>query len=53
MAKRVDLDGETDVDVVLLQLDNAVEQDLPVAVAGEIVVGDEEPVDPLGVSWRG
>ncbi len=49
VAERVDLDGEADVDVVLFQRDDAVEQNLPVAVAGEIVVGDEEPVDALSV----
>ena len=47
VAERVDLDGEADVDAFLLELDHPVEQDLPVAVAGEIVVGDEEPVDSL------
>ncbi len=49
VAEGVDLDGEADVDAFLLQLDHPVEQDLPVAVAGEIVVGDEEPVDALRV----
>ena len=47
VAERVDLDGEAAVDALVLELDHAVEQDLPVAVAGEIVVGDEEPVDAL------
>ncbi len=47
VAERVDLDGEADPDALVLQRDHPVEQDLPVAVAGEIVVGDEEPVDPL------
>ena len=32
---------------LFLELDHPIEQDLPVAVAGEIVVGDEEPVDAL------
>src|SRR6202453_2744023 len=49
VAERVDLDGEADVDAFLLQLDHSVEQNFPVAVAGEIVVGDEEPVDALRV----
>ena len=47
MAERVDLDGEAAMDAFVLKLDHPVEKDLPVAVAGEIVVGDEEPVDPL------
>src|SRR5277367_1989565 len=47
VAERVDLDGEAAVDALVLKLDHPVEQDLPVAVAGEIVVGDEEPVDAL------
>ena len=33
--------------VLLAQLDDAVEDDLPILVAGEIVVGDEEAVDAL------
>ena len=33
----------------VLQLDHAVEQDFPVGVAGEIVVGDEEAVDALRI----
>src|SRR5208337_457186 len=48
VALRVDLDGEADMDALaLLELDDPVEQDLPIRVAGEIVVGDEEPVDAL------
>ena len=33
---------------LLAQLDQPVEKLLPIAVAGEIVVGDEEGLDPLG-----
>ena len=47
VAERVDLDGEADPDFLVLQGDHPVEQDLPVGVAGEVVVGDEEPVDAL------
>ena len=48
VAQRVDLDEEAHVHAVLLaQLDDAVEDRLPVLVAGEIVVGDEEAVDAL------
>jgi len=47
VAERVDLDGQADPDALILQGDHAVEQNLPVAVAGEIVVGNEEPIDPL------
>ena len=47
VAERVDLDGEAAADALVLELDHPVEQDLPVAVAGEIVVGDEESVDAL------
>ena len=48
MAQRVDLDGEADIQSLAPQLDQAVEQLLPVPVAGKIVVGDEEPLDALG-----
>src|SRR5262249_40319227 len=49
VTERVDLDGEADLgELALAQLDHAIEQRLPVAVAGEIVVGDEEAVDALG-----
>ena len=54
VAERVDLDGEADVDALApAQLDQPVEEHLPVAVAGEIVVGDEEAVDALRRSSRG
>ena len=33
----------------MAQLDQAVEQRLPVAVAGKIIVGDEESLDALSV----
>src|SRR5580704_6151212 len=49
VAERVDLDGEAAADALVLELDHAVEKDLPVAVAGKIVIGDEEPVDALRV----
>ena len=38
--------------VALAQLDQAVEDRLPVPVAGEIVVGDEEPEDARRAVWR-
>ena len=48
MAERVDLDAEADVHAVLFaQLDDPIENRLPVLVAGEIVVGDKEAVDAL------
>ena len=48
VAERVDLQQEPDPEALLLaQLDQPVEDRLPVAVAGEIVVGDEEAGDPL------
>ena len=47
MAKRVHLDREADVQSFLAQRDHPVEQRFPVAVAGEIVVGDEEALDAL------
>ena len=46
VAQRVDLDHQIDADAVLrAQLDDAVEDGLPVLVAGEVVVGDEEAVN--------
>ena len=47
VAQRVHLDGEADVHAFLAQRDHPVEQRFPVAVAGEIVVGDEEALDAL------
>ena len=48
VAQRVDLDHQAERDSVLLaQLDQAVEDRLPLLVAREIVVGDEEFVDAL------
>ena len=48
MAQRVDLKQQTYSETfALAQLDQAIEDRLPVAVAGEIVVGDEEARDPL------
>ncbi len=47
MAQRVHLDGEADVQAFLAQRDHPIEQRLPVTVAREIVVGDEEPLDAL------
>ena len=48
VAQRVDLKQKLDVEVLALaQFDQPVEDRLPVAVAGEIVVGDEEPRDAL------
>jgi len=50
VAKRVDLNGEADIhSFVDAHLDHAVEQSFPLAVAGEIVVGDEETLDPFRV----
>src|SRR5664279_459168 len=48
VAHGVNLDDELDVDLLLLaHLDQAVEDALPVQVAGKIVVRDEEAVDSL------
>ena len=48
VAERVDLDAEADVEAVLFaQLDDPVVDRFPILVAGEIVVGDEEAIDPL------
>ena len=49
VAQRVDLDDHLDVRCPsrFAQLDDAVEDRLPVLVAGEIVVGDEKPVEAL------
>ena len=48
VAKRVDLDHQAERDAVLLaQLDQAIEDRLPLLVAREIVVGDEELVNAL------
>src|SRR6185437_3609207 len=45
----VHLEDELDVDTLLFAHgDQAVEDGLPVFVAGEVVVGDEEAVDALG-----
>ena len=48
MALRIDLHEELEAQPFLLaQLDQAVEDRLPVLVAGQVVVGDEELVDAL------
>ena len=48
MTQRVDLEHQADVEFVsLAQLDQPVEDRLPVAVPGKIIVGDEEPRDAL------
>ena len=53
VAERIDLDGEADIHPLAVpHLDHAVEQRLPVLVAGEIVVGDEEALDALAHSSR-
>ena len=50
VAERIDLDGEADVHALAdPHLDHAVEQRLPILVAREIVVGDEEALDAFGV----
>ena len=48
VAGRVDLDDEARVDALLTQFDQPVEDRFPVAIAGEIVVGDEEVADAIG-----
>ena len=49
VAERVDLDDEGAIAAPdLAQKDQPVEDRLPILVAGEIVVGDEEAVDALG-----
>ena len=48
VAGRVDLDDEARVDALLAQFDQPVEDRFPVAIAGEIVVGDEEVADAVG-----
>ena len=48
VAERIDLDGKSDIEPFLAQQDHAVEQDFPILVAGEIVVGDEEALDAFG-----
>ena len=48
MAARVDLQDQLDPEFfALAQLDQPVEDRFPVAIAGEIVVGDEKPRDAL------
>jgi len=48
VAERVDLDDHLDVETVALaQLDDPIEDRLPVLVAREIIVGDEEPVEAV------
>src|SRR5579862_3655195 len=48
VAHGVDLNHEFDIELlVLAQIDNTVENALPVGVAGEVVVGDEEAVYSL------
>src|SRR5262249_6269867 len=50
VAQRVDLDRETDrQSFAEPQMDHSVEQRFPMAIAGEIVVGDKKPLDPLRV----
>ncbi len=48
MAKRVHLQDETDLQPLAPQLREPVEDRLPVAVAGKVVVGDEEARDAVG-----
>ena len=47
VAGRVDLNDEARVDALLAQFDQPVENRFPVAVAGKIVVGDEEVADAV------
>ena len=50
VAHGVDLDDDVERKVVgALERDHPVEQNLPVLVAGEIVIGDEEGMDALGM----
>src|SRR5215467_8311388 len=50
VAERIDLDDEADIELLgLAQVDQAVEDRLPVLVAGKIVVGDEETSHAFGV----
>ena len=50
MAQRIDLDDEAALQTLhLAQLDDPVENSLPVLVASEVVVGDEQLFDTLGV----
>jgi hypothetical protein len=50
VTERVDLDDEGDVELLdLAQLNEPVEDRLPVLVAGEVVVGDEEVGETLRV----
>src|ERR1700733_13728620 len=48
VAGRVDLNDEARVDALLAQFDQPVEDRFPVAIAGEIVIGDEEVTDAIG-----
>ncbi len=48
VAGGVDLDDEARMDALLAQFDQPVEDRFPVAIAGEIVVGDEEVADAIG-----
>ena len=46
MAEHIDLDQEPQSDTVIFpQRNHAVEESIPVFVAGKIVVGNEEPID--------
>ena len=49
MTRRVDLDDEARIDPLLAQRDQPVEDRFPIAIAGQIVVGDEEVADAVGV----
>ena len=49
VARRIDLDDEARVDALLAQFDQPVEDRFPVAIAGQIIVGDEEVADAVGV----
>src|SRR4029077_7039301 len=48
VAERIDLDDDAELEPFLLaQLDQAIEDRLPILVAGEIVVGNEEAIEAL------
>jgi hypothetical protein len=48
VAHRIDLDDQAEVQLFdLAKMDQPIENDLPILVSREIVVGDEEPRDSL------
>jgi hypothetical protein len=49
VAQRVDLNRQVNVDTFGSQLDQAVKNQFPVLVAGEVIVGDEKALGAFGV----